>query len=52
MDEALDWIVAKLPDIVAATLTEADVRRILAFQIEFLPAQGCRGERVDGEAER
>ena len=40
MDEALDWIVAKLPDIVAATLTEADVRRILGFQIEFFQRKG------------
>ena len=40
MDEALDWIVAKLPDIVAATLTEDDVRRILAFQIEFFQRKG------------
>src|SRR5260221_3209831 len=40
MDEALEWIVAKLPDVVAATLTEADVRRILAFQIEFFQRKG------------
>jgi hypothetical protein len=40
MDEALEWIVAKLPDIVAATLTEDDVRRILAFQIEFFQRKG------------
>ena len=40
MDEALEWIVAKLPDIVAATLTEADVRRILGFQIEFFQRKG------------
>src|SRR5258708_32344015 len=43
MDEALEWIVAKLPDIVAATLTEADVRRILDFQIEFFQRKGVAG---------
>ena len=40
MDEALAWIVAKLPDVVAATLTEDDVRRILAFQVEFFQRKG------------
>ena len=43
MDEALEWIVAKLPDIVAATLTETDVRRILDFQIEFFQRKGVAG---------
>ena len=43
MDEALEWIVAKLPDIVAATLTEEDVRRILDFQMEFFQRKGVTG---------
>jgi hypothetical protein len=60
MDEALEWIVAKLPDIVAATLTVADVRRILSFQIEFFQRKGVaangssakpRGDVVVGGSE-
>jgi hypothetical protein len=40
MDEAYAWVVQHLPDIVAATLTPADVRRILAFQIEYFEQRG------------
>ena len=43
MDEAFDWVVAHLPDIVAATLTPDDVRRILDFQLEFFQRQGVTG---------
>jgi hypothetical protein len=40
MDEAYAWVVQHLPDIVAATLTPADVRRILGFQIEYFERRG------------
>jgi hypothetical protein len=40
MDEAYDFVVEHLPDIVAATLTPADVRRILAFQWEYFRQTG------------
>ena len=43
MEEAYDWGVEHLPDIVAATLTPADVRRILDFQLEFLTQKGVTG---------
>jgi hypothetical protein len=43
MEEAYDWVVEHLPDIVAATLTPADVRRILDFQLEFLAQKGVTG---------
>jgi hypothetical protein len=43
MDEAYDWVVEHLPDEVAATLTPADVRRILDFQLEFLSRKGVTG---------
>jgi hypothetical protein len=39
-DDAHAWVVRHLPDIVAATLTEADVRRILDFQLEFFRRKG------------
>jgi hypothetical protein len=35
-DDAFDFVVEELPDEVAATLTPADVRRILDFEVEFL----------------
>lgn len=40
MDEAYAWVVQHLPDLVAATLTPADVRRILALQIEYFEGRG------------
>src|SRR5688572_29046940 len=43
MDEAYDWVVEHLPDLVAATLTPADVRRILDFQLEFFKRKGVTG---------
>ena len=43
MDEAFEWVVEHLPDIVAATLTPEDVRRILDFQLEFFQRQGVTG---------
>jgi hypothetical protein len=40
VDDALAWVVEHLPDDVAATLTEDDVRRILEFQVEFFKRKG------------
>lgn len=39
-DDAYEWVVEHLPDDVAATLTSADVRRILDFQLEFFQRKG------------
>lgn len=40
LDEAYEWVVEELPDLVAATLTPDDVRRILAFQVEYFDRAG------------
>jgi hypothetical protein len=42
-EEAFDWVVAHVPDDVAATLTPADVRRILDLQVEFFQRKGVTG---------
>ncbi len=42
-EEAYDWVVAHVPDVVAATLTPADVRRILDFQLEYFQRKGVTG---------
>jgi hypothetical protein len=42
-DDAYDYVVEHVPDDVAATLTAADVRRILDFQLEFFKQQGVAG---------
>jgi hypothetical protein len=42
-DDAYEWVVRHLPDIVAATLTPKDVRRILDFQMEFFQTRGVSG---------
>jgi hypothetical protein len=39
-DDAYDWVLAHLPEDVAATLTPDDVRRILDFQVEFFKRKG------------
>jgi hypothetical protein len=39
-EDAFDWVVAHVPDDVAATLTPDDVRRILAFQVEYFKRKG------------
>lgn len=39
-DDALGWVVEHLDDIVAATLTEKDVARIIAAQMEFFAQRG------------
>jgi len=43
IDEAHDWVVAHVPDDVAATLTSDDVRRILEFQLEYFEKEGVSG---------
>jgi hypothetical protein len=43
MDEAYEWVIENVPDVVAATLTPDDVRRILDFQLEFFRRQGVTG---------
>src|SRR4029078_997970 len=43
MDEAFAWVAAHVPDLVAATLTPGDVRRILDFQLEFFQRKGVTG---------
>ena len=49
MEEAYDWVIANLPDEVAATLTPADARRILEFQLEYFERTGLV-EGDDGPA--
>jgi hypothetical protein len=43
MDEAFEWVVQHLSDVVAATLTPDDVRRILDLQLEYFQRQGVTG---------
>lgn len=43
LDEAYDWVVERVPDEVAATLTPDDVRRILRFQSEYFAQRGVSG---------
>jgi len=43
VEEAYDWVVARVPDDVAATLTPSDVRRILDLQLEFFRRKGVTG---------
>lgn len=43
LDEAYDWVVERVPDEVAATLTPDDVRRILRFQAEYFTQRGVSG---------
>jgi len=54
LDDAYDWVVERLPDEVAATLTPDDLRRILGFQMEFFRRKGVSGngasERAEGPA--
>jgi hypothetical protein len=40
MDDAYEWVVDNVPDVVAATLTPDDVKRILAFQVEYFKRKG------------
>jgi hypothetical protein len=43
LEEAHNWVVAHVPDDVAATLTSDDVRRILEFQLEYFEKKGVSG---------
>jgi hypothetical protein len=48
-DDAYEWVVEHLPDLVAATLDHDDVRRILAYQLEYLESRGAaRNGRTAG----
>ena len=53
-EDAFAWVVAHVPDDVAATLTEDDVRRILDFQVEYFKRKGVStngsAPRVGGPA--
>ncbi|MFM8237663.1 MAG: hypothetical protein ACKOBG_07905 [Actinomycetota bacterium] len=53
LEEAYEWVVDRLPDVVAATVTPDDVRLILDVQAEHLRALGAGAEtaRVLGAAE-
>ena len=42
-EEAYEWVVEHLPDVVAATLTPDEVRRILDFQLEYFQRKGVTG---------
>lgn len=50
LDEAYEWVVEELPDEVAATLTPDDVRRILAYQVEYLDHEGVVFHGTNGDA--
>jgi hypothetical protein len=39
-DDALGWVVEHLDDLVAATLTESDVVRIIGFQMDYFRQRG------------
>jgi hypothetical protein len=43
VEESYEWVVAHLPDDVAATLTPDDVHRILEFQLEYFERRGVAG---------
>ncbi len=43
LEEAHDWVVAHVPDDVAATLTSDDVRRILELELEYFDKKGVSG---------
>ena len=47
LDEAYEWVVEELPDVVAATLTPDDVRRILRYQVEYFDRVRGRDQRVE-----
>jgi hypothetical protein len=50
-DDAYEWVVDHLPDLVAATLTADDVRRILGFQEEFFEQRGVSSNGGTAAAE-
>lgn len=51
-DDAHAWVITHLDALAAATLNEADVRRILGFQMEFFRQRGVaqNGSRAKAEA--
>ncbi len=48
-DDAFEYVVAHVPDDVAATLTVDDVRRILDFQLEYWKQRGVVSNGFTGE---
>ena len=50
LDEAYEWVVEELPDVVAATLTPDDVRRILRYQVEYFDLEGVASSGTNGDA--
>jgi len=48
LDEAYEWVVERLPDMVAATLTPADVLRILRYQVDLFDRSGVTGNGTNG----
>lgn len=50
IDEAHEWVVAHVPDDLAATLTSDDVRRILEFQLEYFERKGVAGNGAQGKS--
>jgi hypothetical protein len=50
VDDSYEWVVAHLPDDVAATLTPDDVHRILEFQLEYFERKGVAGNGAEGKS--
>ncbi len=50
VEESYEWVVAHLPDDVAATLTPDDVHRILEFQLEYFERKGVAGNGAEGKS--
>jgi hypothetical protein len=50
IEEAHEWVVAHVPDDLAATLTSDDVRRILEFQLEYFERKGVAGNGAEGKS--
>jgi hypothetical protein len=50
VEEAHDWVVAHVPDDVAATVTSDDVRRILELQLEYFEKKGVSGNGSSAQA--
>jgi hypothetical protein len=50
-DDALGWVVEHLDDLVAATLTERDVERIIGFQMDYFRQRGVshNGTRTESD---
>jgi hypothetical protein len=50
-DDALGWVVEHLDDLVAATLTERDVARIIDFQMDYFRQRGVshNGSRTESD---